>query len=136
MRSSPPTLTVKQKISQAELKLLSYINDHHPITVREVADHFAQSDAYARTTVLTLMERLRGKGHLVREQIDGLQRYAPAVPKESMQQSLVRDFVSRALGGSVSPFVAFLTHEAQVSDEELDDLKRLVAELEKQRKEE
>jgi predicted transcriptional regulator len=129
MRSSPP-------ISKAELKLLSYINDHHPITVREVADHFAESDAYARTTVQTLMERLRGKGHLVREQIDGLQRYAPAVPKESMQQSLVRDFVSRALGGSVSPFVAFLTREARVSDEELDDLKRLVAELEKQRKEE
>ncbi|MCW3094982.1 MAG: transcriptional regulator [Chthonomonadaceae bacterium] len=129
MRSSPP-------ISKAELKLLSYINDHHPITVREVADHFAESDAYARTTVQTLMERLRSKGHLVREQIDGLQRYAPAVPKESMQQSLVRDFVSRALGGSVSPFVAFLTREARVSDAELDDLKRLVAELEKQRKEE
>jgi len=129
MRSSPP-------ISKAELKLLNYINDHHPSTVREVADHFAQSDAYARTTVLTLMERLRGKGHLVREQIDGLQRYSPAVPKESMEQSLVRDFVSRALGGSVSPFVAFLTREAKVTDEELDDLKRLVAELEKQRKEE
>ena len=130
MRSSPP-------ISKAELKLLSYINDHHPITVREVAEHFAQSDdAYARTTVLTLMERLRGKGHLVREQVDGLQRYAPSVPKESMQQSLVRDFVSRALGGSVSPFVAFLTQEARVSDAELDDLKRLVAELEKQRTEE
>jgi predicted transcriptional regulator len=129
MRSSPP-------ISKAELKLLSYINDHHPITVREVADQFAQTDAYARTTVLTLMERLRGKGHLVREQIDGLQRYAPAVPKESMQQSLVRDFVSRALGGSVSPFVAFLAREARVSDAELDDLKHLVAELEKQRKEE
>jgi predicted transcriptional regulator len=129
MRSSPP-------ISKAELKLLSYINDHHPITVREVADHFAESDSYARTTVLTLMERLRNKGHLVREQIDGLQRYAPAVPKESMQQSLVRDFVSRALGGSVSPFVAFLTREAQVSDAELEDLKRLVTELEKQRKEE
>ena len=129
MRSSPP-------ISKAELKLLNYINDHHPTTVREVAEHFAQSDAYARTTVLTLMERLRGKGHLVREQIDGLQRYSPAVPKESMEQSLVRDFVSRALGGSVSPFVAFLTREATVSDEELDDLKRLVAELEKQRKEE
>ena len=126
-----------QAISKAELKLLSYINDHHPITVREVAEYFAQSEeAYARTTVLTLMERLRGKGHLVREQIDGLQRYAPAVPKESMQQSLVRDFVSRALGGSVSPFVAFLAQEAQVSDEELNDLKRLVAELEKQREEE
>ncbi len=129
MRSFPP-------ISKAELKLLSYINDHHPITVREVADQFAQTDAYARTTVLTLMERLRGKGHLVREQIDGLQRYAPAVPKELMQQSLVRDFVSRALGGSVSPFVAFLAREARVSDAELDDLKHLVAELEKQRKEE
>ncbi len=122
-------------ISKAELNILSYINDHHPVTVREVAEHFAQTNEYARTTVLTLMERLRGKGHLVREQVKGLHHYAPAIPKDDLQQSLVRDFVSRALGGSVSPFVAFLTQEAHVSDEELDDLKRLVAELEKQRKE-
>lgn len=119
-------------ITQAELAILTYINDHHPVTVREAAEHFARTNEYARTTVLTLMERLRQKGYLQREEGQGAHRYSPSVPKADLQQSLVRDFVQRSLGGSLSPFVAFLTQEARLTDEELQELKALVADLEKQ----
>jgi predicted transcriptional regulator len=46
-------------------------------------------------------------------------------------QTLIDDFVQRALGGSVSPFLAYLVHDARLTDEELDELKRIVRELEK-----
>ncbi len=117
-------------ISPAELTILSYINDHHPITVREVAEYFARTNEYARTTVLTLMERLRQKGHLQRTHENGVFRYTPSVPKASLQRNLVRDFVRRSLGGSLSPFVAFLSEEARLTDAELQELKNLVVELE------
>ena len=48
---------------------------------------------------------------------------------------VVTDFVEKTLGGSLSPFVAYLTRSADVSDEELADLERVVASLQKQRKE-
>jgi BlaI family penicillinase repressor len=38
----------------------------------------------------------------------------------------VRDFVQKALGGSVSPFVAYLGKEARLSPAELHELKQLV----------
>ena len=44
-------------------------------------------------------------------------------------QGLVRDFVRNTLGGTLSPFVAYLAEDAEVSTDELDDLKRLVEEL-------
>ena len=122
-------------ITQAELAILTYINDHHPTTVREVAEHFARTHQYARTTVLTLMERLRQKGYLSREEGAGVHRYAPSVPKADLQQSLVREFVQHSLGGSLSPFVAFLSQEARLTESELQELKALVSELEKQSKE-
>lgn len=50
-------------------------------------------------------------------------------------EGLVRDFVQRALGGSVSPFVAYLTRQANLTEAELADLKRLVRELEAAQKE-
>ncbi len=117
---------VASGITPAELAILTYIQDHHPATVREVADHFARTNEYARTTVLTLMERLRQKGYLERDEGTGAHRYTPLVQKADLQQTLVRDFVERSLGGSLSPFVAFLSQGAKLSTEELEELKALV----------
>ena len=44
-------------------------------------------------------------------------------------QGLVRQFVEKTLAGSVSPLVAYLTRNRQLSDEELAELERLVEEL-------
>lgn len=118
-------------IAPAELEILRYILDHHPLTVREVADHVAQVKGHTRTTVLNVMERLRRKGYLTRQQEGGLYQYSPSVPKLQMQQTFVRNFVTQALGGSLEPFMAYLTQEADVSDAELAGLKQFVENLDK-----
>lgn len=118
--------------SPAEWELLQYIVEHHPIAVREVTAQFALTHGYARTTVLTMMERLRGKGYLTRAKVGGVNRYSPSEPKTELMQGLVRDFVQKALGGSVSPFVAYLGKEARLNREELQELKQLVQEWEAQ----
>ena len=112
--------------SPAEWEVLEYIIEHHPITVREVAERFAETHGHARTTVLTMMERLREKGYLIRRKVDGVNRYSPSRSKTDLMQGLVRDFVQKALGGSVSPFVAYLGREAQLNPAELSELKQLV----------
>jgi predicted transcriptional regulator len=126
---------VRQKptIGQAELELLRYVADHHPITVRAVAEHLAETKGLARTTALTVMERLRKKGFLTRRKASGAYEYSPSVPKADLQQTLIGDFVERALGGSLGPFVAYLASGGRLSSEEFDELKRLVADLEAQR---
>jgi predicted transcriptional regulator len=125
-----------QQIGRSELEVLRYIQDHQPVTVREVADYFAQAKGHVRTTILNVMERLRKKGYLTRRRTAGVFQYAPSVPKTELQQDLVRDFVTRALGGSVSPFMAYLAQEAKISDDELRELKKLVRDLDQQQKEE
>jgi predicted transcriptional regulator len=119
----------KRYFSPAEWEILQYVTEHAPITAREVADHFARTHDWARTTVLTLMERLRGKGYLTRAKSGGVHHYAPSAPRDDLMQSLVRDFVQKALGGSISPFVAYMTREAKLTPEELEALKRVVQEL-------
>ncbi len=118
-------------VAPAELEILRYILDHHPITVREVADHVAEAKGHTRTTVLNVMERLRRKGYLAREQVSGLYQYSPSVPKQQMQQTLVRNFIMQALGGSLEPFMAYLTQEAAVSDAEFEELKQFVEQLDR-----
>jgi predicted transcriptional regulator len=125
-----------QNIGRAELEILQFVQERHPVTVREAADHFAETKGHVRTTILNVMERLRKKGYLRRQKREGIYRYEPRQAKTDFVQALVRDFVDKALGGSVSPFVAYLAHKPKISDEEFNELKQLVRNLDQQRKDE
>ena len=123
-------------IGQAELEILHYIQDRYasdgPLTVRQVADHVAATKGHTRTTVLNVMTRLVQKGYLSRRKPrgkGGVYTYSPRQDKPDLLRSLVGDFVSRALGGSLSPFVAYLAQDARLTDQDLTDLRQLVQQL-------
>ncbi len=113
-------------LGDQELTLLRYVTDHAPVTVREAAAKFGEPHGLARTTILTMMERLRTKGYLTRVKDAGAFEYVPVVAKKELMQGLVHEFVEKSLGGSLSPFVAYLTDAQGLSERELSDLRRLL----------
>lgn len=94
----------------------------------------AEVAGQARTTVLTVLERLREKKYLKRRKIKGVNHYSPTVEKSEFINGLVGDFVDEVMQGSVSPFVAYLDQRSQLSDEECDQLRELVAKIDRQEK--
>ncbi len=119
----------KKRMTPAELPIWRYIADHQPVTVRQVADYVSGTSGQARTTVLTMIESLRKKGYLTRQKLRGVHHYWLCDPKAVVQQSLVRDFVDNALGGSLSPFMTYLTKAEPLREDELRELKAVVDEL-------
>jgi predicted transcriptional regulator len=116
-------------IGRAELEVLQYLHDHHPATVREVADHIGQTKGVVRTTVLNVMARLLHKGYLLRRREQGVWRYSPREEKSKLLRTLVRDFVDKALGGSVGPFVMYLAEDSRLTREQVDELRQIVQTL-------
>jgi predicted transcriptional regulator len=117
------------RIGSAELDLLKFIAERHPVKVRDVVEFAGREKGLARTTVLTMLERLRKKGHLSRRKVEGVFQYEPRASKAEMLRRLVRDFVEGALGGSVAPFAAYLTDAKGFSQKELAELETAVREL-------
>jgi predicted transcriptional regulator len=122
-------------LGDQELEVLNFISEHAPITARDVAERFGEERGLARTTILTVMERLRKKGYVVRKRRDGVFQYSPRVPQSEVIQGVVGQFIERTLGGSVSPLLAYLSKTRQVSREELAELESLVDELRSERSE-
>ena len=123
-------------IGDQELALLQYIAEHGDASVGEVAAAFGESRGLARSTVLTLMERLRAKAYLQRKQVDGgVFRYSTTARQDDVVRNAVGSFVEKTLQGSVSPFVAWMSQRTEVSDDELAELQALVATLQSKRKE-
>ena len=121
-----------ERLGELELAVLRYITDRGPTSVGEAAEGFGAPRSLARTTIQTVMERLRHKGFLVREACTDVFRYAAPKAKEDVLRGLVRYFVQKTLNGSVTPFMAYLAEEEAITSEELAELQDLVTKLQKQ----
>jgi predicted transcriptional regulator len=119
----------EQSIGEQELALLRHLADGGAASVGEVAEAFGAPRGLARSTVLTVMERLRRKGYLTRQSVDGVFRYAARRTSDEVMRGLVRRFVEKSLDGSVAPFVAYLSETPSLSDAQLDELQDIVDRL-------
>jgi predicted transcriptional regulator len=116
-------------LGDQELQALRFVADAAPVSVGEAAAQFGEPRGLARTTVLTIMERLRRKGYLSRWKEGGVFRYAPQVaPSEALRQK-VEEFIHKSLGGNVTPLVAYLAEGQSFTPEELEALRRLAESL-------
>ena len=119
----------ESSIGEQELALLRHIADCGSVTVGEAAEAFGAPRGLARSTVLTMMERLRAKGHLGRRMIEGVYRYRTRASSADLLKGAVQRFVERNLDGSVSPFLAYLSEAGRLTDEELQELEQIVTKL-------
>lgn len=119
-------------LGDQEMQILSFINDHSPISVREVATHFEKEKNLARTTILTMMERLRKKGFLNRSKVDGVFRYTVKFEQEKVLHKKVSEFIERTLGGSVSPLFNYFSESTDLTADEIRQLKKIADKIAKQ----
>ncbi len=113
-------------LGDQQLDALRFISDHAPITVGEMAKEYGTPRNLARTTILTVMERLRTKGFLTRRKVAGIYYYSPKNNHEEVMNGVVSDFIHRTLGGSMSPFVNYLAETGKLSQTEIHELRRMV----------
>jgi len=121
-----------QPLGDQQLDVLRFVNENGPITVGEMAKAYGTPRGLARTTILTVMERLRTKGYLSRRKVEGVFQYSPRIDQDDLLKGLVGEFVQRSLGGSLAPFVTYLADSGKLSVREVSELRRMVESLEAQ----
>ncbi len=86
---------------------------------REVCDILSNEKPIAYTTVVTFMNILVGKGHLLRVP-DGRQfRYEPKTSRKRVMAGMVRDFIDRVFAGSPQSLMAHLVEEERLTPEDV-----------------
>jgi predicted transcriptional regulator len=118
----------KSKLGEQESALLAWVAGNAPASAAQIVAGFGAAHGLARTTVTTMLERLRAKGYLRREKSGAAFVYAPQDEHETQLRGVVGRFVERTLGGSLDPFVAYLS-DANLSEQQLAQLRALVERL-------
>ena len=122
-------------VGERELALLRWVGEQGGASVGAAAEGFGAGEGLARSTVQTMLERLHEKGFLRRRRQQGVYRYTAAQGSGELLRGLVHSFVEGTLGGSLSPFVAYLVEAGAASAEERAALEQLVERLEERRSE-
>jgi len=123
-------------LGERELEVLKIIWEREPCPVQEVVEIMSRRRGSARTTILTLIQRLHAKGYLKRKKRFGLYHYATTRQRHTVMAGAVRRFVNTVLDGSPAPFLAYLCNSGQLTEEQLDTLREIAATLDgKKRKE-
>lgn len=121
---------LRPSLGDQELEILRYLAEYGPGTVGEVVDGFGTPHGLSRSTVVTVMERLRKKGYLHRDKADGVFSYGCALDQDEIVGGLIHRFVEKTLAGSLLPFAAYFSHSNRLSKAEQAELEMLIAKLE------
>lgn len=118
----------RKVLTEGELEIMQVIWDLRQCTVRQVYEALRERRQVAYTTVMTMMKILEEKGHLVRKREARAYVYRPTQPKHRVISSMVNDFLGRVFHGSARPLVLGLIQEKKLSDEDLEEISRVIEE--------
>jgi len=118
-------------LGELEIRALRLVWEHQPCTERQVSDIIQAEREVARTTVLKTMQRLEGKGLLVRVPGEGSVKFRAALDRKRVMPALVSRFVDTILGGSADPLVAYLADSAKLSASDLESLRTIARKLDR-----
>ena len=98
------------------------------MTVRGVYEQLSKRKPMGYTTVLKLMQIMVEKGLVRRDESERAHVYTPRMERKDTRQRLIDDLLERAFDGSATQLVmqALASHKA--SDEELDEIRKMIDE--------
>jgi predicted transcriptional regulator len=100
--------------------------------VRQVHEALAGRET-GYTTTLKLMQIMADKGLVTRDESARTHVYAARVAQEITQRQLLNDLVDRAFGGSAKELVMRALSSHTTSDDELEEIRKLIAESREER---
>ncbi len=116
--------------TDAELMILKVLWDEGPCTVRQVHGHLAEYRDVGQTTILKLMQIMKDKGILKRDETVRPQIFRPARTESRTQRQLLSDLVEKAFGGSPGSLVMQMLSSRKTTTEERKLIREMLDRLE------
>jgi BlaI family penicillinase repressor len=124
----------KAKPSGLEMQVLAVLWERGPSTAREVLAAMPDGKKRAYTSILSVLQVMEKKGLLTHTNKGVAHVYQPAVNRRKVLQPFLRRVLTEVFGGRPAALMQALLDETAVSDADLAEMRRLLAEARKEKK--
>ncbi len=121
----------RQTLTVAELEIMQVVWQLGRCTVRDVYRTLLDRKEVAYTTVMTMMNVLEEKSHLLKISKEGRAYiYKPSRPQNQVISNMLDDFLTRVFGGSAQRLVLSLVKGRKLSEEDLRSISQMIKKAE------
>ncbi|MFZ7095785.1 BlaI/MecI/CopY family transcriptional regulator [Luteimonas dalianensis] len=121
------------QVSDAESVVMEVLWGRSPLGADEVVAALSTRSDWAEPTIKTLLNRLLKKGAIRAERDGRRYLYSPVLTREAWVASQSEGVLERLFGGRVAPLVAHFSERGKLSQQDIDELKRLIGEIDDER---
>ena len=122
------------QVSDAESIVMEVLWGRSPLGSDEVVAALSARSDWAEPTIKTLLNRLLKKGAIRAERDGRRYLYSPVLTREAWVASQSEGVLDRLFGGRVAPLVAHFSQRGKLSQADIDELRRLIEELDDDRR--
>ncbi len=122
-------------LSDGEWKIMKLLWESSPYTLGELAKTLKKDTGWSRPTVFVMLKRLIAKGAVRVDEEAKIHEYYPIIKYRDIAPLETESFLNRVYDGSVGMLFTALTERKSLSDEEIDELRQILNNAEKKRKE-
>jgi BlaI family transcriptional regulator, penicillinase repressor len=123
------------RLSEFELDVMTHFWSDRELSAPELFERIGSERGVAYSTVKTIIDRLEQKGAIERVANRGRTIvYSPTIKRDRVRKPLVKVFLRRFFGDDLRPLFAQLLQDEKLSGEDLEYLRKLVAEAERSKK--
>jgi len=110
------------QLSKAEEQLMQYIWKREKAFMKDILDDYPEPKP-ATTTIATLLKRMNQKGFIAYKLYGKSREYYALVRKKDYFSKHVKSLIKHFFNDSASQFASFFTAQADLTKEELEDLR-------------
>lgn len=114
------------KISEAEWQIMKILWEKEPVTSSEIIEMLKPITDWSPTTVYTLISRLVNKKAISIKEKSSPRLYFPLITEKEYRREEGKSFLKKVYGGSINLMLANIVEENDLSDEEIEELKKIL----------
>ncbi|MHC0039546.1 MULTISPECIES: BlaI/MecI/CopY family transcriptional regulator [Bacillaceae] len=114
------------KITDAEWIVMKVLWEEAPLTSTKIVEAVSSNKNWSPKTIHSLISRLVKKGFLGVDKEKPLYEYYPLVDKRDCILDETRSFIQKVYDGSIHLMLANFIKEEKISEEEIEELERLL----------
>lgn len=118
-----------KRLGERELEILNTVWELGEASVSDVRAILLTRGPIAYTSVMTTMRKLADKGYLSFSEDEKQYIYKPQKSRSEVRMGLLSDLISSAFKGSPLSLVQTLVREADLSDQEMREIKKVIDQL-------
>jgi len=122
------------RMGKVQLRIMRVLWHEGRANARQITDALNRDEPIAHSTVQTLLRKLEIKEAVGHEVDERTFVFYPRVAEDNVKRGATQDLVERVFGGSTAQLMSYLLQHERVSQNELEEIRRLIEEKSKKQR--